>query len=200
MEARCPCCGSEELVWDHFSGDVVCSRCGCVVSRIYVSHPVSLEEGQGRPAARRHPSLVTRLAFRVLRGRRPGLAIDNDAFKRYVADGGRRSIRVYVRIDTPPRLRELRSKYPCIRRAMEALDNYPRLASRTLRVRIALAYYVCMAAKGRVPSSSEVARITGTSLKHIEGLIRLLHRTHLIRELVERVMEGEERRYEEEHY
>jgi transcription initiation factor TFIIIB Brf1 subunit/transcription initiation factor TFIIB len=36
---RCPCCGSEELVWDYKNGAVVCSSCGCIVDIIYVSQP-----------------------------------------------------------------------------------------------------------------------------------------------------------------
>jgi hypothetical protein len=38
---QCPCCGSEELVWDYRSGFVVCPRCGCVADSIAVHQPLA---------------------------------------------------------------------------------------------------------------------------------------------------------------
>jgi hypothetical protein len=51
----CPCCGSEELVWDYRSGFVVCPHCGCVADSIAVHQPLasSGESGHSRKSAER---------------------------------------------------------------------------------------------------------------------------------------------------
>jgi len=51
---QCPCCGSEELVWDYRSGFVVCPYCGCVADSIAVHQPLaSSDESYSRKSVER---------------------------------------------------------------------------------------------------------------------------------------------------
>ncbi len=199
-DLRCPCCGSKNIIWDYSSGDIVCGDCGCVVGKIYeASRSTSLQEGVVRHGATAPPSKHgIREALRVLRKTKPGYVINNDALKLYVDQ--HRHVRIYVRRDTSRLMSTIVSRHPCVKRALTLMDNYPRLSSRTLRVKLAIAYYVCMAVKEGPPPPRILARLTGVNEKHIAGIIRWARRTHLIRELAEQVTVEVQASREEKHH
>ena len=66
---QCPCCGSEELVWDYRSGFVVCPYCGCVADSIAVHQPLagSGESGYSRKSVERLYRLERGLRRRLVR-------------------------------------------------------------------------------------------------------------------------------------
>ncbi len=191
---ECPYCGSRQLVWDTSNGYVVCSECGSVVDTIYDYTPTTtrnVEEvarrkdtcrSRGSRETRRRLSLYERLA----RKRKPGLVMREENVLRYIETGGRVKAQVFVRVDTPRILEEAVAENPRLPAIMKLLEKYPRLASRTLRLKLAIALYLYARASGMVVGVDRIAARVGVNPKHFRRVKKLVDREkRLIRDVVQ---------------
>lgn len=184
MASECGYCGSQDVVWDFKNGFIVCSSCGSVLERIYSSPSVRAEITR-LSARERHVSaseLGDRLrrvkTFRSVRNKikKPDLALDDAAFAEYLA-GKRGHVKLYVKKSSAERLRKL-TELPEVKEALRIIEEYPLLASRTDRVKVASALIYLIAKKGGRLSSALrlVSRLTGASEVHLKRVVKVFRR------------------------
>ncbi len=193
---KCPSCGSEEIIWDSTRGDIICSHCGLVIeeklptiSSISVksddSHyersspiePVQLELAKKR--LRRYDALVRRIP-----ASRPGIIIDPQLVEAYLK-GCRKPVRMTRHAWDKAYKLDINSLSPLAGIALELIDNeYPRLASRTLRVKYAIALVAAYACEGRDYSIRELSKILGVNERYLRRLVYKLRRKKILHEIV----------------
>ncbi len=180
---RCPYCGGI-LVWDYSRGDVVCSVCGAVVDRIYTAPQTKvIEENLSvKPNSRnrlpRSYKLFVKISRRIKNSKKE-LIIDSKKFQSVVRNGEKPVNLLYSRRDDPSQITV--EKDPVIREILEkTIRKNPRLASRTLRGKVAAALLVkYLFLENRKPDPTlfrEVANMSGSSLVHVRRIYALVRR------------------------
>jgi transcription initiation factor TFIIIB Brf1 subunit/transcription initiation factor TFIIB len=146
----CRFCGSDNLIWDHGVGYVVCASCGSVVEEL-------LDDGVRFSSS---PALKPRFSagFHSFRFKGGGSV---DRFSLITSLINSRALNIL-------------SSYPVVRFALELVDSNPVLKARTLRGRVALALYLVYRALGYSKSRSRVlaSRALRVSPKTIERVER----------------------------
>jgi transcription initiation factor TFIIIB Brf1 subunit/transcription initiation factor TFIIB len=181
---RCPYCNGI-LVWDYRTGDVVCSRCGAVIDRIFVmerdiqrDEAVSREARRGLPKTPKSYKMFVKMYDRISKGRK-NIYINNTRFAD-VMNGGKQ-VRVY---DSPRNNASKKTveEDPLVRDILEkVVRRNPRLASRTERGKVAAALLIKMLLIEKEKASSklfrEVASKSGASVGHIKRIYREVKKT-----------------------
>jgi transcription initiation factor TFIIIB Brf1 subunit/transcription initiation factor TFIIB len=179
MVERCPYCNGI-LVWDYRTGDIVCSKCGAVIDRIFVmERDVQREEGFSREIRKRQPKtpksykLFIKLYGRINKGRKD-IYIDKSRFVDVMRGG--KHVRVYdsPRNDASKRIVE---RDPIVRDILESVvRRNPRLASRTERGKVAAALLIKMLFIDKKKVSSklfrEAANESGVSVGHVKRIYK----------------------------
>jgi transcription initiation factor TFIIIB Brf1 subunit/transcription initiation factor TFIIB len=158
---QCPCCGSEELVWDYRSGFVVCPYCGCVADSIAVHQPLASSDESG------HSRKSVERLYRLERGLRRRLA--REAAKRFELEK-----KSFVFIDNRPvhlrslaALRTLESNAGVKELVEEGLAIVeavsPTALCKSLRGRYALAYAVAKLLRGEELNLRELEKLFSVS-------------------------------------
>jgi len=167
---KCPCCGSEELVWDFATGSVVCTHCGCVVDAILVYGSSDFEEA---PSRRRYRDAERLYSFeRALTRRRAKEAekVFELEKKGFVVVGSR-----LVHIRSLAALKALESNADVKRLVEEGLKILQRVAptmTKTIRARLALAYTVAKMLRGASPSTRELVQLFSIGKSTAARIIR----------------------------
>ncbi len=192
----CPYCGSLETIWDYKNGYVVCSRCGYVLDKIYDMHAVrhyyddstSYDNQYGT-----HACINTYSGKLVLAQRRTKKYFslvkslkDKDKFTIHIEAGiasANKRVKTIIRKDTLRLIEVLRRKSEIAESLKEIDTRYPRLASRTERVRIAAAMMLLMIRNGEDPAKrlKEIAKNTGISMVHARRILRIFKSYRLLR-------------------
>lgn len=163
LKMKCTYCGNNELVWRYEEGYIVCSRCGTVLDRIYDydigSSLLQSESKTNRLSIykvhedyivklRRTKLLLMDLRYRIFQRRlkeypklRPGLKIRDDILKALYAGRKVKMVKTIVNEHTEEvKNKLLESKDTKIYlNIIELFKEYPRISSRTDRVKLALA-------------------------------------------------------------
>ncbi len=171
----------------------MCSECGSVVDTIYdyaapYHHAEEAPRKTRQRGSRRRRGARQRLRLynRLARERKPGLVMREEGVARYLETGGRVKAQVFVRMDTPRILDEVLSEHPKLSAVMRLLENYPRLASRTLRLKLAIALYLYSRASGTIMGVERIAARVGVNPKHFRRVKKLVDREkRLIRDVVQ---------------
>jgi transcription initiation factor TFIIIB Brf1 subunit/transcription initiation factor TFIIB len=191
---RCPVCGGQ-LIWDYERGEIVCSRCGLVVDKIYYYGPPRSRGEEETPTQEQQaPTRRIKREYRIHMSRyrmarryvrnRPWLEVDYDT----VIETGRmiRSIKSKTTLEAEKNIMELglKDRLDEILKLIEKI--YPVALARTDRSRYALAYMLYkILSSGRLPREEEVIRIfmiSPTSYKRLEKTLdKILERMKLIR-------------------
>jgi len=167
---RCPCCGSEELVWDFARGSVVCTRCGCVVDAILVYGSSGFEEASSQ---RRYRDAERFYSFeRALTRRRAKEAekVFELEKKGFVVVGSR-----LVHIRSLAALKALESNADVKRLVEEGLKVLQQVVptmSKTIRARLAMAYTVAKMLRGASPSTRELVQLFSIGKSTAARIIR----------------------------
>jgi len=159
---QCPCCGSEELVWDYRSGFVVCPCCGCVADSIAVYQPLagsSGESGYSRKSVERLYRLERGLRRRLVREAAKRFGLEK---RGYVFVDGRpihtRSLAALRNMNTRSDVKALVSEGLAV---VEAVS--PTALCRSLRGRYALAYAVAKLLRGEELNLRELEKLFSVS-------------------------------------
>jgi len=155
---RCPCCGSEDLVWDFATGSVVCTHCGCVVDVILVYSSSGFEEA---PSRRRYRDAERLYSFeRALTRKRAKEAekVFELEKKGFVLVGNKfihiRSLEALKTLESNENVKKL------VDEGLKIIQSVAPAMSKTIRARLALAYTVAkMLIRGASPSTSELAQL-----------------------------------------
>jgi len=144
VKLTCSECGSDKLIWDYARGDIICSSCGLVVDRIYCEHTVlhgGFEDKQFRTSRSNYTAIKDaskRVAnYERLKNRfklRPNLTFKPEVLNRIVNGEKVPLVKTIVRVDVP--------SYDVdenIGAVLKVISKYPRICSRTDRVKLALA-------------------------------------------------------------
>ncbi len=187
---KCPECGGL-LIYDEYRGELVCSRCGLVVDRVYDYGPLREREEvverrelslRGRP---RGHAVAKKLRYKLrlyrigrqIEASRPGLIIDyNKAFRQG------RFVNTVTSINTVNAKRVLEEKG-----VLEDLEEIVRIImevdpaamARTYRSKLAIAYIVhYMLTKGKYPNPRDTSRIFHISLTTYKRLEKVADRIY----------------------
>ena len=158
---QCPCCGSEELVWDYRSGFVVCPCCGCVADSIAVYQPLtsSDESGYSQKSVERLYRLERGLRRRLVREAANRFGLEK---RGYVFVDGRpihtRSLAALRNMTVRSDVKALVSEGLAV---VEAVS--PTALCRSLRGRYALAYAVAKLLRGEELGFRELEKLFSVS-------------------------------------
>jgi hypothetical protein len=158
---QCPCCGSEELVWDYRSGFVVCLHCGCVADSIAVHQPLagSGDSGYSRKSVERLYRLERGLRRRLVREAAERFGLEK---RGYVFVDGRpihtRSLAALRNMNVRSDVKALVSEGLAV---VEAVS--PTALCRSLRGRYALAYAVAKLLRGEELNLRELEKLFSVS-------------------------------------
>ncbi|HDN75534.1 MAG TPA: TFIIB-type zinc ribbon-containing protein [Acidilobales archaeon] len=192
---KCPNCGSRALIWDYSRGDVVCTSCGYVVERIYVTSYNSLtNECQEELRHSRYlkplikPITVKYLKFMKSLSKLNGVKLDTDAVLRYLKGEAPR-VKIIKRELNEGLLRD-----SLIKKVFNVMRKYPRLNSRTDRAKLAIALIALNIVKESNRRLNDVMEVlqrdTKLSRVHIKRLISLILKERNFIEDVRRVVQS----------
>ena len=178
----------KQLIWDFRTGDVIDAESGVVVDRIYLP-PQQHSDGEDlrrnlKLGAAVRFSRETKLFLRLLRKKSRqrklrGCVVDGEALERFAATG--RQVKVLVR----PLPRELPESVKRI--IEEVLPKYPRLGSRTLRGKVAIAYVLERLARGLPVDAAKIAEDCGTAKATVYRLAKELKQVPYLSALLDEV-------------
>jgi len=188
---ECPYCKCNELVWCFTEGHVVCSNCGIVLDRIYDYTPLPkrstvLENGSHNHSAtlysyetkikrinhayRNYEKLVKKYS-RL----RPGLRVKDEAMMLAYKGYKVKMVKMIVNEKTEEIKKEMLSSDKVFETILKEFTKYPRVASRTDRVKLALATIIYTEInKGIRPSFTGVAKRFGISIVNLRKAYNVL--------------------------
>jgi len=201
LKMKCTYCGSNELVWRYEEGYIVCSKCGTVLDRIYdynIGSPLLQSESNTDRLSihrihedyimrsRRTKLLLIDLRYRKFQKKlkeypklRPGLKIRDDVLKALYAGRNVKMVKTIVNEHTEEvKSKLLESKDTKIYLdIIEVFKEYPRISSRTDRVKLALAKILYNElVYGFRPSFSSIAKEFRVSVVNLRKAYKDLRR------------------------
>lgn len=172
MVLICVFCGSAEIIHDPCSGYVVCGDCGSVLDTIY-SYPAPRPGDRARPVKKAGREILRRrrAAIPAIAGWRlkKNLYISKDALQQF--GGGARPLRV-LRHPRESAAEELLMAHPHLRKILEVMEDYPRLYSRTLRGRVAVALIAYAIASGGEVDARKISDTFGLARPSVYRIYR----------------------------
>ncbi len=180
---RCPYCGSLEVMWDYERGDVICTACGTVIEKIYVTNPsprmnedletlkTDIRSFDPMPKLSRTTREYLKLLNELKHSKRlSGKArIDTARFMNYVKLGGNR-VKV-IKVDLVNTQLTYDSR---VKKVLRIMKKYPRLFSRTDRAKIALALIAISLLTKEYLQIAKISRSTGLSRMHVRRLLKMV--------------------------
>lgn len=137
---KCLECSSDNIIWDYHRGEIVCAECGLVQDRIYVTHTRIKEELNAnnnltiKTQILEVKSRVKNYEVEISRYKLKPYLKFSEEFLEKIASGAKvRRVKTIVRRDNAGRLPE---RYKVV---LEVFSKYPRVTSRTDRMKEALA-------------------------------------------------------------
>ncbi len=150
---RCPECLSHNIVYDNKRGDIICGNCGLIIDRIYEApikkaEHVQVHDRYLRRKYRKDITLIYRRISRynlivkpIVKNLRRGLKIRDDIASKIINGEEVKMVKTIVKVSFEEVLKNISSsqRETLHNIVTNVLNNYPRLASRTDRVKMALA-------------------------------------------------------------
>ena len=190
---KCPDCGCQEVVWCFSEGSIVCSNCGVVLGKIYdYSLPrnyYSLEQEKttiSNESVKYYKNRVKRIyhsyrnyekLIRKYSNLRPGLKIREEAVLSIYNGRGVRMVKIIVNEKTEEIKKEILSENRVYEMVLKEFTKYPRIASRTDRVKLALAIIAYSeVSKGIRPSFTSIAKKFGISIVNLRKAYSIMRK------------------------
>jgi len=206
---KCPDCGCQEVVWCFTEGSIVCSNCGMVLDKIYdYSVPrnyynlESEKSSTSNELAKYYENKVKRInqsyrnyekLIRKYSNLRPGLKIKEEAILSAYNGQRVKMVKIIVNEKTEEIKKEVLSENRIYEIVLKEFAKYPRIASRTDRVKLALAIIAYSeVSKGIRPSFTGIAKKFGISIVNLRKAYSIMKKykdlyrnlSHIIRESV----------------
>jgi|GEM_PF-897281 transcription initiation factor TFIIIB Brf1 subunit/transcription initiation factor TFIIB len=174
----CPECGERKnIIYDYPRGEITCASCGCVIDVINIPYIAFQEESKViRSEFSKRKKIYEKnknsRKIKDLLNRRKPFLIFSDQVQKYLEHGknvklfSHINLKIYnVKIDE--KLREIINKI---------INEDPYLASRTERVKIALAMYFMSLANKREERIKDISNKVGVSEVQVKTILRKLGR------------------------
>ncbi|MEM3662031.1 MAG: TFIIB-type zinc ribbon-containing protein [Sulfolobales archaeon] len=180
----CPSCGSSDIIWDNSRGEIVCSSCGLVIDVIYEqktsfnSDLRSTKTNERRVSDRRKyhkPGSIVRAYSRLFGWWRLRKNLEVDPESLFRASEGGYSFRV-LRHVKDGELMKLLEVSPTMKKIFDHLTMYPRLSSRTFRVKMLISYMIFKELSGIPANASIISRAFSISRNHLQRIRKELNR------------------------
>ncbi len=180
---RCPICGSTEIVWDEFRGEVVCSSCGLVMDQIYYTNRGFVEDLADKKIRKRvgydrsyeKPGRVLRM-YNKLFGSwslRRDLDVNINSLETLV--NGVYTGRVF-RHSRDVLLEKMLDISPTLKKIYEYTSLFPKLSSRTFRARLLISYVLLKKSGNGFASNDILSRAFSISKNHLNRVKKELNK------------------------
>lgn len=190
--SECPYCKCNELVWCFAEGHVVCSNCGIILDKIYDYTPLPKRlalESSSRNYGTVLYSYETKIRrinnsyrnyeklIRKYSRLRPGLRVKDEAIMLAYKGYKVKMVKMIVNEKTEEIKREILSNNKVFEIILKEFTKYPRVASRTDRVKLALATIIYTEInKGIRPSFTGIAKKFGISIVNLRKAYNVLRK------------------------
>jgi len=171
---RCPVCGSTQVIWDEFRGEVICSSCGLVIDQIYYTYRTSGEktaedksrEGKDNRKISGKPGRILRIYNRLFGSwsLRKGLDVDINSLE--TLSSGVYTGRVF-RHHRDTLLEKMFDISPSLKKIYEYTSMFPKLSSRTFRARLLISYMLLKESGNGFASNEILSRAFSISKNHL---------------------------------
>lgn len=188
----CPICGSREVVWDEYRGEIICSSCGTVIDQIYYTPKTSLEislergETEKQKKIRRsleRPGKIIKTYNKLFASwsLRKGLEINIESLNSLREGVYNGHVFKYYK---DPLLEKMLEISPTLKKIYDYTSMFPRLASRTFRARLLISYIVLKEASRSLISNSLMSKAFSVSKNHLNRVRKELKKYPEIHKLV----------------
>ncbi|MGC9147936.1 MAG: TFIIB-type zinc ribbon-containing protein [Sulfolobales archaeon] len=171
---RCPVCGSTEVIWDEFRGEVVCSSCGLVIDQIYYTYRNSNDRiAEDKPREKKDYKKINDKPGRILRmynklfgswNLRRGLDINISSLE--ALNSGVYTGRVF-RHNRDVLLEKMFDISPSLKKIYDYTSLFPKLSSRTFRTRLLISYMLLKVSGNGFASNEVLSRAFSISKNHL---------------------------------